>query len=219
MCRGARPNAGGIEPVRLRQVPSNSVPLRAPARSYLNRETERLQAAIQLPPRCVQGGGIFERGLRLSQDTREPLGLIPEEVLNELGALLAIARLAGKRQVGHSVRAAPLAAEDMLYFQRHIRCIAVGTLVSPLFQQVFAGFVAGQLPLLVLDALNFGVLHELRVELDKFLAHGGDRTISQQTTRPGEDVGDTAQSRRRKPPLRPGSVGEAGLTVASLTEP
>ena len=71
-------------------------------------------------------------------------------------------------------------------------------------------------PVLVLDPLNFRVLHQLHVEPDEFLADPSDRAGPHQATHPGEDIGDAALSGWWQPVLRSRAIGEAGFAVAGL---
>src|SRR5215472_5208862 len=64
------------------------------------------------------------------------LRLVREEVLNELRALLVIARPAGDGQIAYAVRPAALAAQDVLDLQRHALDVAVGAAPAPLFEEV-----------------------------------------------------------------------------------
>ncbi len=182
----------GIKPVRFRQSPGSAVPFRASASAYFDGKSKRLQATVQFPPYRVHGGGVLERGLCLGQDTFQAFGLVRKKVLDELRPLPVIARLAGDGKVAHPVRPAPLLAEDVLDFQWHVGRIAIGAPPSPLLQEVLPHLAPCQFPMLVLDALNFRVLHQLHVELDEFLGDTADRAVPHQATNPGEDIGNAA---------------------------
>ncbi len=99
-----------------------------------------------------------------------------------------------------------------------------GRAVSPvsakmveLQEQVLPQFVARQFALLVLNAADLSVLHQLSVESDQFHRDTLNRIGMAQSLRPRIDVLDATFERRRQPAFGPPPIVEAGPAVAGLS--
>jgi hypothetical protein len=88
-------------------------------------------------------------------------------------------------------------------------------------QYVFAQFKALKLALLIFDAFDFGILHELHVKSHQLIGDAFQWIYTEQSTRYRVDVLNAAFERRRQGAFRPRSVVEARLAIAcfSLTTP
>lgn len=86
----------------------------------------------------------------------------------------------------------------------------------PLLQQVFAYLVAYQCPLLVLDATDFGVLHELGVKTNSLDTDCRHQQEASQPLDPGDDVGYPAFQRRCQPPVFSVPIQKPRLAIARL---
>ena len=164
----------------------------SPPLPHSNRQPQRLEALVQGPARCIDHCRIFECRFGLRENAREPLWLRCQEILDQPRPLLDIAGLAGKGEVAHPVRPASCFTQEMLDFQGNIRCITVGTLSLPLFEQVFPYLVAKQRSLLVLDTCYFGVLHLLKIEAHEFLTDGDNRAEADEPPHPCHHVAHPA---------------------------
>src|SRR5215813_12501971 len=94
---------------------------------------------------------------------------------------------------------------------------SIDTSVVEFDQDIFSEFKAQKLALLILYAVDFRVLHQLRVEFDQFHHETRDRIRVSESARPCVDVLDAAFERRRQPSFRASSVVEARLAIASLS--
>src|SRR5215468_2171753 len=97
-----------------------------------------------------------------------------------------------------------------------IRCAAIDALPAPLFENVFADFVSGQGPLLILDAADIRILHELGVKTNQFL---GKRRYGGEPTEAVDDRQCCIDARLeawRQPALRLSSVVEPRGAVAEV---
>src|SRR5262245_692764 len=93
----------------------------------------------------------------------------------------------------------------------------VGASVIEFDQYVFAQFKALKLTLLIFDALDFGILHQLHVEFDQFKRNAFDRICASDSARPRKDILDAAFERRRQGAFGTPSVVEARLAIAGLS--
>src|SRR5450759_895174 len=121
------------------------------------------------PTCCIDCRCILERRLRLCEDAPEHIRLRCQERPYILSPLLAIARLTRQRHIAETIRATFSARMDMLDLQWDILRATIGAHPVPLLKQIFACLIALQGALLVLDALDLGLLHSVHVELDQFL--------------------------------------------------
>ena len=71
LLRRALSDAGGVYPMRFRQLPLCSIEFGQTARTRFNRQTETFQAVEERPPCRIDGGGVFQGSLRLSLDARK----------------------------------------------------------------------------------------------------------------------------------------------------
>ena len=211
-----RAGADGIQTMAFGDAKPGPIPLGPATGTRPNRQAGGVQPTPKLPPCGVDGGGIRQRALGLGQDALEQGGLLGQERLDWLRALGLVAAPAGQGQVGHPVTAATSLGVDVFDLERYVLDAAIGTLPSPLLQQVFAKLVAGQSPLLVLDALDVGVAHRLHVEPHQFLDEAGDRDKPAEPVDPGQGVVHTVHEGRRKPALLPGPVVEAGCPIPQV---
>src|SRR5260370_27458137 len=97
--------------------------------------------------------------------------------------------------------------------------MGVGPPASPFLEEVLADLISCQIALLILNACYFGMVHELRIELDQLHADLCDRAQTHQPPCPGKRIGHSALKRRRKPALWPSSVVEPGRTVPRFALP
>src|SRR5262245_28566818 len=93
----------------------------------------------------------------------------------------------------------------------------VGASVIEFDQDVFAQFKALKLALLILDALDFRILHQLHVEFDEFKRNAFDRICASESARPRIDILDAAFERRRQGAFGTPSVVEAWLAITGLS--
>ena len=159
----------------LRHAEAVTIELGQSAGAGPNRQARRPQGFEKRPPGGVDRRGIAERRLQLLSNTCQKLGLALEKLLNRLGSLLLVAFDAGDRQIGKTVGTASCLRNDVLHVERHAALSAVDALAVELLQEKFLELVARKLTMLVLDAGDVRVLHQLRVELHEFLsnpAHG-----------------------------------------------
>ena len=63
----------------------------------------------------------------------------------------------------------------MIDFERHIGFTAIGASPVELFQQVLSDLVTDQGALLIFNATDFSILHQLGVETNPFNGSGNDR--------------------------------------------
>ena len=103
----------------------------------------------------------------------------------------------------------------MLNLQRQIAFLTISASMLPLLQQVLSELVSGQRALLILNSANLWIVHRGQIELDEFLTDGDYRTESDETTRPGERISQTAFERRWQPSLLLiAPVVKSGLPIA-----
>ena len=100
--------------------------------------------------------------------------------------------LTGQAKVTDAIGAAIGTWINMLDLKRDILCSTVRTLPLPLHQQVLASLVALQRALLILNAADVRVLHEVRIEAHHLQTHRVDRTVPRKTAYPGQDIHDPA---------------------------
>ena len=104
----------------------------------------------------------------------------------------------------------------MLDVERHAAPAAVDALAAELLKEVFLEFVARQIALLILNAGNVRILHQLRVELHKFHSNAAHRRKPAKTAYPGHRSINTVLQRGRETPFGPSAVQKARRTVAQI---
>src|ERR1700681_4681111 len=105
---------------------------------------------------------------------------------------------------------------DMIDVQRDVFGVAVGAFARPFCQQVFANLATDQRSLLVLNARDFRVFHELHIETNELLHDGSDgRRSSQPRDRSCDGVYAVLEG-WREPSLGPAAVIEARRAVAQV---
>src|SRR6516162_1101590 len=98
------------------------------------------------------------------------------ELLRGPRALGVMTRLAGDGQIRDAIGAVAHRGDDVLDLQRDTGGVAGGALPANLFEQICSYLVARQRSLLVLDARDLGVLHELGIALHQFQRERADPT-------------------------------------------
>ena len=81
-------------------------------------------------------------------------------------------------------------------------------------QHIFTQFKALKGALLIFDAFDRRVLHQLRVESNKLIRDAFQRIYAPESARPRVDVLNPAFERRREPSFRSCSVVETGLPIS-----
>ena len=99
------------------------------------------------------------------------------------------------REITHAIIHANGARDNVLDLQWDMLSVTIGTLPSPLLQQVRFDLIAEKRALLVCYSLDFGLLQLLKIELDQFLTDGADGTEAPETLHPGEHIADFVFSR------------------------
>jgi len=168
------------------------------------------------PARRVHGGCILERSLRLRQETREQVRLVPEELANVLSALLRVAGFARQAQVTDTAAPASCSWGHMFDLKRDVLRAAVRASTPPLLQQVFADLIAVERALAILDAADLRIVHEVCIEFDEFHADRCEGTEALQAAHPRQYVRYPALQGRREPALRSLAIVEPGMPVARL---
>jgi hypothetical protein len=203
-------DAQGIQGMGLPDAEPGAIPPGSPACPPAYRQSEYAQGLDQLVPGGIDGGSISEWsfGPRFYLRVAELRGrLIPFRL---------IARMTGQRQVGDPPGAAPAPRPDVIKLKRHLGLATVGAAVRVLDEQVGTHFPSGKLTVLVLHALDFRVLQQLRVEAHALDLQTANRRPADEPVRPGDDVSDTTQDRGRQPALRELPVVEPGHPVSKI---
>src|SRR5207244_1066461 len=129
------------------------------------------------------------------------------EFVSRLVPFGRVADVASQRQVADAIGTAPRARSDVIDLERNLRLAAVRTPVRVLEQQVGPHLPTGKLPVLVLDALDLGVLKQLGVEADLLDLDAADGDQAAIALGPGEDIAYTGEERGRQPPFGNGPIG------------
>lgn len=135
------------------------------------------------------------------------------------GSLIPFGRItvvATQNQVANTVGVVPTARQDVIEFKGRFSTATVDAPMPKLFQQIAPDLPAKQLPSLVLDAGEFGILDQGLVELDSFNLNPTERNPSTIPLRPGEDIANTRTQGRRQPPTRADPVGKARRAVPQV---
>src|SRR5579884_870555 len=196
LCEEARWRAlahtGRIQPMRLGQSSAYAIVLRQASTASFDGYPEGFEPLVERPTRRIDRCRIFERGFHLCQDTGQACGIVMQKLADLLLALALIARRAGRHQIAHAIGAVSGSRLHVIQFEWDIATVIVGTLMVPLAEDIFAYLVASQRALLVLHALDLGVVQGLCVEADEFLADRPHRAEREQTPHPGHHVADPA---------------------------
>lgn len=104
----------------------------------------------------------------------------------------------------------------MLDIERHAAPAAVDAFAVELLKEVLLEFVACKFALLIPNAGNIRVLHQLRVELHEFLNETAHRRKPAKSVYPTRRCFDTVPERRRKPSFRLSAVQKPRCTVAEI---
>ena len=112
----------------LGQFPLGAIPLGPAPRSRFHRQSGRLQASIQSPPRRVDRSGVFERLGCLDLDLKM------SKFCGSLIALRLITRMTSERQIANPVAGpSTTARDDMIHLKRLIGDTTIRTMAVPFF--------------------------------------------------------------------------------------
>jgi hypothetical protein len=104
----------------------------------------------------------------------------------------------------------------MFDFQWYMLGTTIGTGPVPFLQQIFTTFKTSQRPLLIPDTVDRGILHQLSIELDQFLAEGPQWAETPQTTDPGQNIAHATRQGRWEPSLRTATIEESWCPIPRL---
>ena len=177
-------NAGSVERMGFRKPEAASIPLCAAAATSLDRQSARTQSRKHREAGGVDCGCAGERSLCPCQDLSRPIRIVREKLFKRPAAFGLVAGWAGEREVADAVGAASRLRNDVLDLERRVFGITVHTVPAPLFEEVLPHLVAGELALLVLNAADLRVLHELRIEPHEFNRDSRDRRKAPESDAP-----------------------------------
>lgn len=213
-------DTGSIEIVSFWEVGLGALKLRFSAGAVDDGDASRLERVGDFPTDAVDGSGIFESrfcvlgsGYYFFSEVRI------FDVIGVLLALLGVAGRASEGQVADAVGASQRFRKDMFDLEWRIFRTAIRAFAAVLLQQILANLVAVQRALLILDALYFGVIHQLGIEPDQFKRETIDRIDLAQPVDPSFDVVDARHQAWWHPTVRTGAVQKAGLPIAEVTGP
>jgi hypothetical protein len=171
------------------------------------------------PAGHIHGRGVPERLLGLGQDPLQKIRLIGQELPNILSALGPVAIQAGQGQVAQSVRSSLGLGSEVFHTEGHVLGPTIGTLPTPLLQQIFPDLVTLEFPLLVRYPRDVRVLEFLCVELHILQVDPGDRNPPGIPPHPGEDVPHPTLHGGRQPPWRAASIVKTRRAVPQVGHP
>ena len=202
--------AQGVEGMRLLDAEPGTIPARPPARPGADGKPEDPQDLDQLEARRIDRRCILERVFRLDLDLRvAPFG-------SRLVPFGLITCMAGQTEIADPARPAPAPGPNVVQFERTVRFAAVGAPIRILAEQISARLPSRQGALLVVRALNFWMLEQVRVEADALHFDALHRCEASTPLRPGEDIADAGKQRWRQPALWDAAVGETGSAISEM---
>ena len=203
-------HAERVQGVRFGEAEARPVPARAPSAPGANGQPQLLKLAHQCVTRRVDRGGVPERGLGLR------LHLWVAELGRRPVALGQVAVVACQHEVGHAIGAAPAAGQLVIELEGHLPLATIRAAVPEFLQHIGPRLPAGQFTPLVLEAADFCVLQQLRIECDAFHLDAPDGRPPAVAARPIEHVADPRGKRGREPPAGTRAVVEAPRSVAQV---
>src|SRR5260370_14184880 len=103
---------------------------------------------------------------------------------------------------------------NMFHLQRNISLSTIGTGASPFVEQILSNLVSCKCPLLILNAFDFWIFHQLHIKSDEFQTDGYDRANFSETLYPCEDIGYPAFERWWQPALGTLAIVTTWFSVA-----
>src|SRR5262249_27343350 len=198
----------------------HSIELRQSARSRFNRQPNAFESIQERPPCRVDGRGILQGRLCLRFHMAEIFATQALVLFERQIAFLFVVFATSANQITNAIRSASRPGDNVINVQDLIaRTVVAGVSASVIEfdQDVFAQFKALKFALLILETLDFGILHQLHVEFDQFKRNAFDRICASESARPGIDILDAALERRRQGAFGTPSVIEARLAIAGLS--
>jgi hypothetical protein len=212
-------DAGGVNPMGFRQSSSCSIELRESARTCFH-WPDPFEPVEERPSRRVDGRGVLQRRFRPRLHMGKVFASHAPVLFERQIAFLIIVLAAGANQIADSVRAPARPWDDVIDVQDLIAGAVIASVDASMVefdQHVFAQFKVMEFALLIFNALDLGVLHQLRVEFDEFHRDAFDRIRASEPASPCVNILDAAFERRRQPAFRSPSVIEARLPGTGLS--
>ena len=196
-----------------------SVVLCLPTAAHFQHHTQPTQPLSQCQSGAVDRCRIRQRCLRFGHQRLVFLRLLGQKRLRIRVALLLVAPRTGQRQVAHTIRPLLRAGHDVVDLQRNLFGLTIETLSFPLFEQIFADFVAKQGALLVFHTLDLWILQALHVKTHRFHRNIRQRHPTPQPFSPLHHVLHTTFQTRGEPAFLSSAVQKARFAITGVSVP